>query len=258
MFVELFVLLILAYILADYVIRGERIVQSKNERRFVSMVSHVASYALLAALFTLPWLSWRWFWMLVLQIVLHAIVYIFKIQLLKQKVNIKFELEVLAIILHGLVIGLTIRLINQPFESVQFWNWIQALYESKTLYQLCIYASAVIFLIKGGTSLTRSLLEKLKKKTIRTEKIDENEWISDEEYYVGQLIGNLERILILIFIVTNHLAAIGFVIAAKSVARFKEMDDKQFAEYYLIGTMASSLIAILVGGLVMIALSYFK
>jgi hypothetical protein len=116
----------------------------------------------------------------------------------------------------------------------------------------------VIFLIKGGTSLTRSLLEKLKKKTIRTEKIDENEWISDEEYYVGQLIGNLERILILIFIVTNHLAAIGFVIAAKSVARFKEMDDKQFAEYYLIGTMASSLIAILVGGLVMIALSYFK
>jgi hypothetical protein len=43
-------------------------------------------------------------------------------------------------------------------------------------------------------------------------------------------------------------SAIGFVIAAKSIARFKELDDKEFAEYYLIGSLMSMLLA-LTGGL---------
>jgi len=41
--------------------------------------------------------------------------------------------------------------------------------------------------------------------------------------------------------------ALGFVIAAQSIARFKELDEKGFADYYLIGTLASVLVA-LIGG----------
>ena len=38
-------------------------------------------------------------------------------------------------------------------------------------------------------------------------------------------------------------AAIGLVIAAKTLARFKQLDDRDFAEYYLLGTLASVAIA---------------
>ncbi|WP_164995797.1 MULTISPECIES: hypothetical protein [Thermoanaerobacter] len=38
-----------------------------------------------------------------------------------------------------------------------------------------------------------------------------------------------------------------------SIARYKELDDKNFAEYYLIGTMSSMLIAIF-GGLLIKAI----
>ena len=39
-------------------------------------------------------------------------------------------------------------------------------------------------------------------------------------------------------------AAIGFVVAAKTLARFRQLDDREFAEYYLLGTLASVAVAI--------------
>ncbi len=63
----------------------------------------------------------------------------------------------------------------------------------------------------------------------------------------GRTIGILERLLILTLVVMDQWAGIAFVIAAKSLARFKEFDDRDFAEYYLIGTLTSALFAIAVG-----------
>lgn len=58
----------------------------------------------------------------------------------------------------------------------------------------------------------------------------------------GAIIGNLERVLSGIFLAMNQIAAIGFIYTAKSIARFKEIDEnKGFAEYYLIGTLFSIL-----------------
>ena len=61
----------------------------------------------------------------------------------------------------------------------------------------------------------------------------------------GYLIGVLERIIILTLGLSGQLGAIGFVLAAKSLARFKQLEDKVFAEKYLIGTLLSTTIALL-------------
>ena len=50
-------------------------------------------------------------------------------------------------------------------------------------------------------------------------------------------------------------AAIGFVIAAKTIARFRLLDDRDFAEYYLLGTLASVGVAVLTGLVARAALS---
>lgn len=60
-----------------------------------------------------------------------------------------------------------------------------------------------------------------------------------DEVKTGKWIGILERILITFFIFSNHLSAIGFIIAMKSLARFKMLDNKIFSEYYLLGTLFS-------------------
>jgi hypothetical protein len=61
---------------------------------------------------------------------------------------------------------------------------------------------------------------------------------------IGATIGVLERLLIVTFVLTGAQAAIGFVVAAKTLARFKQLDDRQFAEYYLVGTLASVSVAL--------------
>lgn len=68
----------------------------------------------------------------------------------------------------------------------------------------------------------------------------------------GGFIGILERLLILLFLSINQYSAIGLVLTAKSIARYDEISkDKDFAEYYLLGTLLSTLIVISVYLIVM-------
>lgn len=63
----------------------------------------------------------------------------------------------------------------------------------------------------------------------------------------GNLIGIFERILVFTFVLTNQYAAISIIFAAKSIARFTELNDRDFAEYYLLGTFTSITLALIVG-----------
>jgi len=66
----------------------------------------------------------------------------------------------------------------------------------------------------------------------------------------GLWLGRLERILILTFVLLSKFEAIGFLITAKSIFRFSEIKssgDRKEAEYILIGTMMSFVIALLFG-----------
>jgi hypothetical protein len=62
----------------------------------------------------------------------------------------------------------------------------------------------------------------------------------------GSWIGILERTIAVLSISQGQFSALGFVMAAKSLARFKLLsEDQSFAEYYLIGTLYSILFALL-------------
>lgn len=65
---------------------------------------------------------------------------------------------------------------------------------------------------------------------------------------VGKYIGMLERLMIITLTAQNAVGSIAFILTAKSVARFKELENREFAEYYLTGTLASTTLA-LIGGL---------
>ena len=75
---------------------------------------------------------------------------------------------------------------------------------------------------------------------------------------VGATIGVLERLLIVALVLIGAEAAIGFVIAAKTLARFKQLDDRGFAEYYLLGTLASVGVALGTGLLARAALDTIR
>ena len=69
-------------------------------------------------------------------------------------------------------------------------------------------------------------------------------------FNAGALIGDMERWLILAFVLMQHYEALGLLIAAKSIIRFSEKDTEK-TEYVLAGTLMSIFIAVLAGMMVM-------
>ena len=65
-------------------------------------------------------------------------------------------------------------------------------------------------------------------------------------FNAGRIIGSLERVISFILIAFNQFAAVGFIIAAKSILRFRDLDTAK-TEYVLIGSLLSFGIAILFG-----------
>jgi len=60
----------------------------------------------------------------------------------------------------------------------------------------------------------------------------------------GRLIGYVERLLIVTFILVHEYTAIGFLIAAKGLFR---INDMKRSEYIIVGTLVSFVIAVLIG-----------
>lgn len=76
--------------------------------------------------------------------------------------------------------------------------------------------------------------------------IDEKESLTN----AGKWIGIIERILILTFILSNTWRPIGFLLAAKSIFRFGDLQgehDRKKTEYILIGTLLSFTFSIILG-----------
>ncbi|WP_343250273.1 hypothetical protein [Diplocloster hominis] len=60
------------------------------------------------------------------------------------------------------------------------------------------------------------------------------------------MIGTIERLIMLIFLSLGQYAAIGLVLTAKSIARYdKIVKEPEFAEYYLLGTLLSTVSVII-------------
>lgn len=71
---------------------------------------------------------------------------------------------------------------------------------------------------------------------------------SEKGKKLGIRIGIIERMLVMIFVASGQFAAMGLILAGKSLARFEDLKDKEFSEYYLLGTLLSFLFGI-TGGL---------
>jgi hypothetical protein len=127
-----------------------------------------------------------------------------------------FHISVLA------VLALFFTEIEAPEKYTHFW----------------IYAVGFILVTSPLGILTGIFLKTVTEVKGTSAKLDASAWI-----------GILERTLIVIFILMDQVAAIGFLVAAKSIFRFSEAqkDGNKKAEYFLLGTLVSFTLAIVVG-----------
>jgi hypothetical protein len=106
-----------------------------------------------------------------------------------------------------------------------------------------LLATGYLYVSGRGVVLIRSVLE-LPSLQMRR---DEDRTAGAIEIARGRAVGALERALALTLVLLGEYPAVAWIIAAKSLARFKQLDDREFAEYFLVGTLASFLLALLAG-----------
>ncbi len=103
-----------------------------------------------------------------------------------------------------------------------------------------IYSFGTAALVNELNNPIRHILE-----LVRIEPLTKESQITDEtELKRGKIIGVLERILFFFFVITGNYTSIAFILTAKSITRYKNLEDKNFAEYVLIGTLLSSSVSI--------------
>lgn len=111
-----------------------------------------------------------------------------------------------------------------------------------------IYAAAVLLLTSPASILIKKVI------SIWTPDQPVNTDVTQSQttdlQNAGKYIGILERLFVFFFIVTGNFASIGFLMAAKSIFRFGDLtksNDRKLTEYVLIGTLLSFGVAIATG-----------
>ena len=65
-------------------------------------------------------------------------------------------------------------------------------------------------------------------------------------FRAGRVIGVLERLLIFLGLIASSWEILAGVVALKTVARYKELDEQNRAEYFMVGSLASILWAVVI------------
>ncbi len=129
------------------------------------------------------------------------------------------------------------------FERVKNYSSLLSGIKVRELFNISLLLTGILLLLNEVNFAIRYFFEIFNlfpqsKESVNKTTLDKN------EYNAGRVIGMLERILIFFFVISSQYTAIGFVIAAKGFTRFKELDDRKFAEYVLIGTFLSAIFSI--------------
>lgn len=223
----LFILQIIAHLLADYSFQSKKMARKKDQKGFKSkqlgwhiLIVTVCHVLLGLDLYFLP---------VAFAIAsTHYIIDGFKPQLLDNKYTKKyaFFIDQTAHLL---------LLITAVCLYLEYFIWQPVFDLGFNTYYLALFA-AFLICTKPANILIREIFNTY---DIYFEGGDE------DLPNAGRLIGIVERWLVLIFILMGQFAAVGFLIGAKSILRFKDANLLK-TEYVLVGTLLSFGIAVVI------------
>lgn len=224
----IFIKLILAHLLGDFILQPNSWVSDKENRKLKSkyLYIHVLIHTVLSFIFL--WNIQLW-WVAVLVGVSHFMIDVSKLyfQNIKTKKSWFFGDQ----LLHIAVITVISFYFNE--FNFEFLN-------DKNILKIVM---AALFLTSPTSIIIKTLLSSWTpvaeaQSNIQTESLSS----------AGKYIGILERLLVFTFIMVNHWEGVGFMVAAKSVFRFSDLaqaKQRKLTEYVLIGTLLSFGMAVL-------------
>ncbi|PKR78768.1 hypothetical protein CEY16_03150 [Halalkalibacillus sediminis] len=270
---SILLLLILAHLLADFVLQTNRQVRERNDIsssiRHKALLQHAIIHFILSSLFIL---SWLWIdnriehpsiWMTLLVIVLVSLSHYvidwakYHIKQLVHSQKLKSLIFIGDQLLHIAVIFIAVPFITDVELTIQFSTFDKliglAILIILNTSVASYFMNIILSKLTPPNSMTQITEEEVEVKETDKEKSSQRIKTKSTTSYpdntdqTGRYIGMLERLLIMILVFSNSFMGITIVLAIKSITRFKQFEDKRFSEYYLIGTLLSIIIAVTIG-----------
>ncbi|MDO4159705.1 MAG: DUF3307 domain-containing protein [Prevotellaceae bacterium] len=223
--------LIFAHILSDFFFQTESMVQgklNKGIKHWGYLTLHSLIHAIVTFIMLAQWTLWY----------VPAVIFIthFITDMIKSKFDNRKPSVFLADQAAHIIILVLLWLYILPINTQDVVTNVLSCLPHNYWLLLTAY-----FLMLKPTSILLSLL--LNKWSL-------SDSINNSLSGAGKWIGYIERIMVLTFVITNNIEGVGFLLAAKSVFRFGDLNkskDIKMTEYVMIGTMTSFAIAIITG-----------
>lgn len=231
----------IAHLLGDFYFQSERMAR-KKDKTYKGVLVHCAEYYVVALLVVLPVFSPGMAAASALTAFTHFVIDTVKYLYLAKKRTMKKNGRVFVAdqCAHALSIFMLAYLMydwNFTIGHITIVNRFLIAYgcEPETFAK---WLFVVLILHKPANILIQNLLGAYKPKA--------EDKIIKADNRIGRRIGTMERLIMLAFLSVNQYTAMGFVLTAKSIARYDKIaKDEKFAEYYLLGTLVSVLCVIL-------------
>ena len=226
--------LVIFHVLADFYFQPTAWVQDKNDRHAKSSKLHFhATIQVIVSCIPVLFITTDWRLVVCTFLIVGSSHWI--IDLGKTYLGSSARYFMLDQILHLIVLaGVALHI------SQLEWSFSELVSVIVTEDNLAI-ALAYLVIFKPTSILIGSILTKY-----TPEESEENKGLISG----AEVIGYLERTLILTFTITGQLSVIGFILAAKSIFRFGELNNSRnhkLTEYVLLGSLLSVTITSLVG-----------
>ena len=255
---QVFLALLIAHLVGDFPLQTRRMVEGKVAGRAAAFARHLGVHLALTVvallIFVPATLATGVAWLAVgLLVAGHLLLDLGKSAIVRRLPALdRWPLFVIDQLLHVAIVAAAAILVTGERPDVAAgWAWWLANRDAA----LVVIVVLLISVFPAGY-LIRYLLTPLSRELAAAAERDHNDGHSIASLTnAGLYLGWVERALLVIAFAANSFTAVGFIIGAKSVARYPEFRSRDFAEYFLIGSLISVLIAALGGYVMRIALA---
>lgn len=233
------VLLLIAHLLGDFVFQNSELVERKKVDS-LALIKHSAIYA--AFMFIALIITQELKLAIVMGVIIGILHYAIdgqKNKITKNELGIKKDLIVF-LIDQAIHIILLIIIAEYILDLYPAPNTLIGQIIDKFSYRFVMESSVIVLLYV----LCSHPIGVIIKKVFLMWNARSKQQLIEETSGAGFVIGILERLIILTLGLLGEFGAVGLVLAAKGLARFEQLKDKNFAEKYLIGTLLSVLLAL--------------
>ncbi len=243
--VNIIILQLIAHFLADFIILNDKNSREKNSNgiRSKHLYIHIAVVTFLSFVFSANLHFW---WCSLVIGSLHFVTDASKAKTLKLNCNTRWVFFIDQIV-HIVIITIVSWIFVNSWETpAMLFEYFGNLLRNT---QLLLYVLGYLLCLKPSNIIVMQIISKW---------MQEKDVNDGELENAGKLIGIIERVLTLTFVILNQYSAIGFLLAAKSILRFKETTGQKRSEYVLLGTLLSFSIAIFIGIIIKVVINNYN